>query len=134
MAEWIPPKIDYWNTPRPVGGEDFKRIEGNAEYLKEQTNYLKERADKLQNEVVKRAQIITGQYTGNGRSSREILLGFTPKVVIISDYYNRVWIAVTGHGLAGVSIITNGFRVTYYASQSQYSNIDGRNYNYIAFM
>lgn len=33
MAEWIPPKIDYWDTPRPVGGEDYKRIEGNIQYL-----------------------------------------------------------------------------------------------------
>ena len=33
MAEWIPPKIDYWDTPRPVGGEDLKRIEGNIAAL-----------------------------------------------------------------------------------------------------
>lgn len=33
MAEWVPPKIDYWDTPRPVGGEDFKRIEGNIDEL-----------------------------------------------------------------------------------------------------
>lgn len=41
MAEWIPPKIDYWDTPRPVGGEDFKRIEGNTAYIKEQIDGLK---------------------------------------------------------------------------------------------
>ena len=33
MAEWIPPKIDYWDTPRPIGGGDLKRIEGNIKYL-----------------------------------------------------------------------------------------------------
>ena len=43
MAEWIPPKIDYWNTPRPVGGEDYKRIEGNTQYLKEQVDGVKTR-------------------------------------------------------------------------------------------
>ena len=76
MAEWISPKIDYWNTPRPVGGEDFKRIEGNTQYLKEQT-------DELQGEVVKRARIITGQYTGNGHPIRHINVGFAPKYVKI---------------------------------------------------
>lgn len=40
MAEWVPPKINYWDTPRPVGGEDFKRIEGNTQYLKEQMDEL----------------------------------------------------------------------------------------------
>lgn len=35
MAEWVPPKIDYWDTPQPVGGEDYKRIEGNLQYLKD---------------------------------------------------------------------------------------------------
>ena len=96
---WIPPKTN-WQVEDVPGSEDFKRIEGNTQYLKEQT-------DELQGEVVKRAQIITGQYTGNGSSSREISLGFTPKAVIVSDHFARVWIAVTGHGLAGVSIITN---------------------------
>ena len=126
MAEWIPPKTN-WQAGDIPGAGDFKRIEGNAEYLKGQT-------DELQGEVVKRAQIITGQYTGNGSSSREISLGFTPKAVIVSDHFSRVWIAVTGHGLAGVSIITNGFKVTYYASQNLFSNVAGSHYNYIAFM
>ena len=35
MAKWIPPKIDYWDTPRPIGGEDLKRIEGNIQWLGE---------------------------------------------------------------------------------------------------
>lgn len=35
MAAWVPPKIDYWDTPRPVGGEDYKRIEGNTQWLRE---------------------------------------------------------------------------------------------------
>lgn len=41
MADWTTPKVDYWDTPRPVGGEDYKRIEGNTAYLKTQTDGLK---------------------------------------------------------------------------------------------
>src|SRR5690554_6354266 len=33
MADWIPPKIDYCDTPRPVGQDDYKRIEGNIKWL-----------------------------------------------------------------------------------------------------
>lgn len=46
IVEWDPPKIEYWNEPRSVGGKDFKRIEGNTEYLKTQTDGLKSGAVK----------------------------------------------------------------------------------------
>lgn len=40
MAEWIPPKTK-WLVEDVPGLGDFERIEGNAEYLKEQTDGLK---------------------------------------------------------------------------------------------
>lgn len=41
MATWRPPKTSYWVTPpaKVPGGEDFRRVEENTEYLKEKLDH-----------------------------------------------------------------------------------------------
>lgn len=42
MAEWVPPKTN-WQAGDVPGAEDFNRIEGNMQHLKEQTDELAHR-------------------------------------------------------------------------------------------
>ena len=97
-------------------------------------------------------RVAVGTYTGNGTASRKITLSFTPKAVLVlpqkgplyeSGSVSRTYggLAVTGsnvldgQGTAVVSIVSNGFQVAYYESNSYThaaSNQSGTVYHYFA--
>lgn len=62
MAEWVPPKINYWDTPRPVGGEDYKRIEGNLQYLKDHCLFWYEPSDEILLESLSQKTVSSESY------------------------------------------------------------------------
>lgn len=98
MANWTTPKVDYWDTPRPVGGEDFKRIEGNTQYLKEQTDGLKNgsiTAGKATN-----ATNANNADTVDGYHASEIWARVTPSNTTILSSTSHSWAPTTAYELA----------------------------------
>ena len=92
-------------------------------------------------------KIEVGSYVGTGTASADIIVGFTPKAVIVSDsaYLGRTdeYSAFILPGLPNDSgyvkraeIIDNGFRVYYSGSTTTYKNAalnySGDTYRYIA--
>ena len=87
---------------------------------------------------------VTGTYTGDDTSSQDIMLGFTPSLVLVADRYGKMgqYTRISGgmispSNIANTSsvgiVITNGFRV-YYNSSSNYVNEAGFSPRpYIAF-
>ena len=95
-------------------------------------------------------KVAAGTYTGNGSTTRKISLSFTPKAVLVMPQNSRLsdsgstsmtcgGLAVTGgnvldgQGTAVVSIVSNGFQVSYYKSNSYTcaaSNQSGTVYHY----
>lgn len=94
------------------------------------------------------AQIKSGYYTGDGQSSRNINIGFTPKWVLIFpqtlsigssgqfDAHAQMGLAVTDNSHNTVAIVTNGFQVYYNNAtkilDDKFTNSNGVTYNYIA--
>ena len=94
------------------------------------------------------ANITTGTYTGNGRSSRTILLNFTPKAILVipnsggmsdlsrSRVYGGMALLDNDVEYAGdkiLSIVDNGFIVYGYSSFPSGANAANYKYYYLAF-
>lgn len=88
--------------------------------------------------------VVVGKFTGNGRDSQTITLGFTPSaVLVISNYGEMYYEAVMYGGVAvqgspckfrkqnAVEIVTGGFQVTY--SGDNRTNAVDEIRHYIAF-
>lgn len=110
------------------GGDSFVRGEFNEDNQKidaavaakaEQTDLLA-----LQQVVALKGRLAVGTYEGNDAADRVISVGFTPKVVVLTDKYGQtqqsnMWryyyggISVTGHDAPGVVIVEGGFQVCY---------------------
>ena len=101
-------------------------------------------------QIAQKCQIYYGTYTGNGASSRDISLGFTPKAVLtvrdgcmFSDTYGTAALALNGtpayiaNGsgtFTALTILSNGFRVYYTSGQTDIqTNRSGTRYIYLAF-
>lgn len=100
-------------------------------------------------------KIVIDSYTGDGQQDRTILLGFTPKAVLVmsnhgammyeEQLYDQHWggLAVTNSpvistrgNITVLEIVTNGFTVHYQLvsnSNNAYTNNANKVYNYIAF-
>jgi len=84
---------------------------------------------------------VIGQYTGDGKSSRTISLGFTPSAVMIVDggftgYSNGYY--YSGFALRGgvrlincLEVVEGGFQIG--VSSNGHSNLKGCTFSYIAF-
>ena len=101
-------------------------------------------------QIAQKCQIYYGTYTGDGASSRDISLGFTPKAVLtvrdgcmFSDTYGTAALALNGtpayiaNGsgtFTALTILSNGFRVYYTNGQTDIqTNRSGTRYIYLAF-
>ena len=101
-------------------------------------------------QIAQKCQIYYGTYTGDGASSRDISLGFTPKAVLtvrdgcmFSDTYGTAALALNGtpayiaNGsgtFTALTILSNGFRVYYTSGQTDIqTNRSGTRYIYLAF-
>jgi exosome complex RNA-binding protein Csl4 len=91
----------------------------------------------LKVELDKKAVIVQSTYVGNGSASKDIAVGFTPKIVFVYlasggcfYFITAVGIHDTGSGFATASIIqANGFKVS---TTTVNINGNGATYNYIA--
>lgn len=97
MAEWIPPKTN-WQAGDIPGAGDFNRSEGNAEYLKEQTDGLKNgsiTAGKATN-----ATNANDADTVDGYHAREIWTRVTPSNTTILSSTSHSNAPTTAYSLA----------------------------------
>lgn len=91
-------------------------------------------------------QVVTGFYFGTGRPQMEILLGFTPKAVIvfahdrtlgITDKFVYSGIATEYANTVGITTSENGFQISDSCETKNgitaTLNSQGENYSYIAF-
>ena len=89
-----------------------------------------------------KCSIITGYYVGDGKNTRNVDLGVTPKAIILADsgsIWTRDGNLTGGIGFpelsTSITIIENGFRVYAYGGTNTYqTNTNNRTYQYIAFV
>lgn len=78
-----------------------------------------ERVAEMLEGVAGKAEMVTGTYVGDGKTERTIVLGFTPRAVILTDEssnmrdgsYTYGGVAVTGSGSDAMAVTEGGFLV-----------------------
>lgn len=88
MPEWIPPKTN-WSVEDVPGLEDFKRIEGNTEYLKEQVDGLKTGNIKAGN-AEKLGNYTVSYFPRYILPSNDVILQANAERSVWGDQYQRV--------------------------------------------
>ena len=81
-----------------------------------------------------KCRIVTGTYQGNDTDNRIITLGFTPKLVIVTNNSGMVHVGVGDVYHYGLQITENGFMVHYRNNQGCNSNLGIDYYRYAAFV
>ena len=129
-----------------VPEDDFLRTDFNTDFQKIDAAI---RAAKAQAEGLasSKAEVVIGQYTGNGAETRIISLGFYPRLVLLENRSGDRGIEGNIEGgmvLRGSSvfysnnltptllIVSNGFQVHYHVNNRSYTNTDGMIYHYLA--
>ena len=135
--------LNQWEAEDPFVrtefNEDNRKIDKALAEKTEQSDFLA-----LTEVVALKGRLAIGTYAGNGAASRVISVGFTPKVVVLTEksgqtQLSNMWnycyggISVTGHNAPGLEIVSNGFQVGVNESGKIFTNraADGP-YAYIA--
>lgn len=97
----------------------------------------------LQNQVSVKTEIVIGTYSADNADTKEILLGFEPKAIIVNDGKGRFLysdvnyvggMAILGGETPALTITQNGFMVYYNATKKWFTNrADFSPFSYIAF-
>lgn len=124
-----------------VPGDNFLRTDFNTDFQKIDAGIkaaLAASTDKV--------GAVTGTYIGNGTASRDIILGFQPKAILVEERTGvrgtveqyRAGLAlpdapgVSRLGGTGVIVTENGFQVGYYSATGSLTNYSGSTYHYLA--
>ena len=141
LHQWVPED----NFLRADFNQDFAKIDAALASLQIQTDGKASAAAlaEVQTLVTTKCTAVAGTYTGDGKTSREITLGFQPLAVLVEvsygkrpavDYNMNGGLAVRGgsvsHNSTAVSITAAGFRVA--ASGESNTNNSGESYRYLA--
>ena len=144
-----------WEPADKVLREDFNadnaKIDAALKNVQTTAETAKAQAQTITNAAYTKTDyppMVTGFFSGNDASSREIDLGFRPKAVLLCPSNGSIWnagiynssditifggLATEHYGCGGAITITNkGFRVGY-NHQTLHTNASGCRYSYIAF-
>ena len=127
LHQWVP-EDDFLRTDFNA---DFQKIDAALGSIRTQASGSASAISGLQSALARKAECVTGTYTGDGSANKTIVLGFQPRAVIISG--DRYCGMADSHNYAQfIQVNASGFLVYYNSKLPINANVSGQGYAYLA--